>query len=383
MVKMVIKRDGKVEKFEIGKIINAIYKACNDGTIEIFYEDYLYDRIRAELFHADEELTVEEIHDIVIKGLKEFGCDTVADNYASYRKERNRIREKKSNIMKTIIELGKETDRDNGNVGNNFSAKLLRIASEANKWAMLAEMDKEMAKHHENGDYHIHDLDSFNLTVNCLHVPMEKLLKNGFNTGYITLGSPNRIGSAAMLSCIMLQSAQNDQYGGVALPDFDITLAPYVEMTREEERMFLIEHGMEVNEEYVEAKTRFNVEQAMQAVICNLNTMHSRAGSQVPFSSLNIGIPRGKNEQEEKDAALICECLIKAYMNGTKEACVFPNIIFRTKEGVNLNPEDKYYYLFELACWSASKRMNPTFCSLDAEINLPFYEKGVLIDIMG
>ena len=385
MVKRVIKRDGKVEKFEIGKIINAIDKACNDGTIEIFYEDYLYDRIRAELFHADEELTVEEIHDIVIKGLKEYGCNKVADNYASYRNERNKIREKKSNIMKTIIELGKETDRDNGNVGNNFSAKLLRIASEANKWAMLAEMDKEMAKHHENGDYHIHDLDSFNLTVNCLHIPIAKLLENGFNTGYGTLNSPRRIESAAMLSCIMLQSAQNDQFGGVALPDFDIALAPYVELTREEERRFFIEAGMEVNEEYVENRTRYRVDQAMQSIICNLNTMHSRAGSQVPFSSLNVGIPRGKNEQEEKDSALICESIIKAYMKGMgkTEACIFPNIIFRTKEGVNLNPEDKYYYLFELACWSASKRMNPTFCSLDADINLPFYEKGVLIDIMG
>ena len=210
MVKRVIKRDGKIEQFEIKKIVNVIYKACNDGAYEIHDEELLYDMIRHNLFNAPEEMTVEDIHDTVIKCLVDHGEKDIAENYSNYRKERNRIREKKSNIMKTIIELGKETDRDNGNVGNNFSAKLLRIASEANKWAMLAEMDKEMAKHHENGDYHIHDLDSFNLTVNCLHVPMEKLLKNGFNTGYITLGSPNRIGSAAMLSCIMLQSAQNN-----------------------------------------------------------------------------------------------------------------------------------------------------------------------------
>lgn len=385
MVKRVIKRDGKIEKFEIEKIVKAIYKACNEGQIKIHDEELLYDLIRMSLFNMDEEITVEEIHDIVINCLRDYNEFDIADNYENYRKDRNKIREKKSNIMKTIIELGKETDRDNGNVGNNFSAKLLRIASEANKWAMLAAMDKEMAKHHENGDYHIHDLDSFNLTVNCLHVPMERLLREGFNTGYGTLNSPRRIESAAMLSCIMLQSAQNDQFGGVALPDFDIALAPYVELTRQEERKFFIDAGLEVNEEYVEKRTLYRIDQAMQSIICNLNTMHSRAGSQVPFSSLNIGIPRGNNEQEKKDSALICESILKAYMNGMgkNEACIFPNIIFRTKEGVNLNPEDEYYYLFEIACKSAAKRMNPTFCSLDADINLPFYEKGVLIDIMG
>lgn len=381
MVKRVIKRDGKLENFEIKKIITAVDKACNDGYIKLHDEDLFYDILRSNLFNLDTEVTVEEIHDIVVKTLKYHGEAEAAENYESYRKERSKIRETKSNIMKTIVELGKETDRDNGNVGNNFSAKLLRIASEANKWAMLAAMDKEMAKHHENGDYHIHDLDSLNLTVNCSHLPAAKFLKYGFNTGYKTLKSPKRIESAAMLCCIMLQSAQNDQFGGVAIPDFDITLAPYVEITREEERQLLRKAGKEVDEEYVEMKTLFRVEQAMQSVIYNLNTMHSRAGAQVPFSSLNIGIPRGENEQEEKDSALICELIIKAYMEG--ESCIFPNIIFRTKEGVNLNPEDKYYYLFELACESASKRMNPTFCSLDADCNIPFYEKGILTDIMG
>ena len=193
MVKRVIKRDGKIENFEIEKIVKALYKACNEGQIEIHDEELLYDLLRMTLFNMEEEMTVEEIHDVVIKCLREYGELEVAENYEMYRRERNKIREKKSNIMKTIIELGKETDRDNGNVGNNFSAKLLRIASEANKWAMLAEMDKEMAKHHENGDYHIHDLDSFNLTVNCLHLPIDKLLKEGFNTGYGTLNPPKRI----------------------------------------------------------------------------------------------------------------------------------------------------------------------------------------------
>ena len=99
----------------------------------------------------------------------------------------------------------------------------------------------------------------------------------------------------------------------VALPDFDIALAPYVELTRQEERKFFIDAGLEVNEEYVEKRTLYRIDQAMQSIICNLNTMHSRAGSQVPFSSLNIGIPRGKNEQEKKDSALICESILKKF----------------------------------------------------------------------
>ena len=385
MIKRVIKRDGKIENFDMSKIVIAIDKACNDGLFIINDENMIYDDISRVLFNSEEEVTVEEIHDIVIQVLIDNKEYEIADNYSSYRNQRDKIREKKSNIMNTIVELGKETDRDNGNVGNNFSSKLLRIASEANKWTMLAMMDKEMAKHHENGDYHIHDLDSFNLTTNCLHAPLGKLLKEGFNTGYGTLKTPQRIESAAMLSCIIIQSVQNDQYGGVALPDFDINLAPYVGKTREEERNVVKDIEFEGKEEHIEKRTRERVAQAMQSVICNLNTMHSRAGSQVPFSSLNIGIPRGETEQEEKDCAMVCELLIKAYMNGMgkNEACIFPNIIFRTKEGVNLNPNDPYYYLFELACESAAKRMNPTFCSLDADINLPFYEKGILTDIMG
>ena len=387
MLKFVIKRDGKKEKFDIEKIIVAVTKACNDGMIELRDEETFYSILSSVLNSKDqEEISVEDIHEQVISALRIYGENEAADNYKYFRDERNRVREKKSNIMKTIHALGKETDRDNGNVGNNFSAKLLRIASEANKWAMLATMDKKMAKHHETGDYHIHDLDSLNLTVNCLHLPMEKLLKEGFNTGYGTLNSPQRIESAAMLACIMLQSAQNDQFGGVALPDFDIALAPYVEKTREEERQVFARANVQGNiEALVEERTIERVKQAMQSVICNLNTMHSRAGSQVPFSSLNVGIPDGKTEQEKKDSAIICEQIIRAYMQGMgkNEACIFPNIIFRTKEGVNLNPEDPYYYLFEIACESAAKRMNPTFCSLDADINLPFYEKGIYTDIMG
>lgn len=116
--------------------------------------------------------------------------------------------------MKAIKNIGIETDRDNANVGNNFSSKLLRIASESNKWHNLYNMPKYLAKAHEVGEVYFHDLDSYNLTTNCLHIPTGEVLSKGFNTGYGTIKPPKRIESAAELSCILLQSTQNDMFGG-------------------------------------------------------------------------------------------------------------------------------------------------------------------------
>lgn len=311
MITEIIKRDGRIEKFDMEKIEIAINKACNDGMIELKNRKGFFEDVQEMVNNSDiERMPIEYIHRLVIDVLRKNDEYEVANNYQYYREERNKIRDKKSNIMSTIKALGEETDRDNGNVGNNFSAKLLRIASEANKWCMLAQMDKEMAKHHETGDYHIHDLDSFNLTINCLHVPTKKLLMEGFNTGYGTLNRPKRIDSAAMLSCIILQSSQNDMFGGQSHPNFDNDMGPFVEITREYERKIYRDKGLEPNEADVEYRTRIRVEQAMQSIVCNLNTMHSRAGSQVPFSSINLGIPQG-TEKEQSDAALICECFLK------------------------------------------------------------------------
>lgn len=386
MIEKVIKRDGKIENFDIKKIYNAVDKACNDGLSAMKDKEKFINLLYNELYDNSigTAISVEKIQDIVIDTLRQCNENEVASNYQYHRTERTKIRDKKSNIMKTIKALGEETDRDNGNVGNNFSSKLLRIASEANKWTMLASMDKEMAKLHELGDYHIHDLDSFNLTVNCLHVPTRKLLMNGFNTGYGTLNKPKRIDSAAMLSCIILQSSQNDMFGGQSHPNFDNDMAPFVEITREYERNLYREMGLEPDEKQVEFRTQVRIDQAMQSIVCNLNTMHSRAGSQVPFSTINLGIPQG-TDKEKKDAAIICESFLKAYMKGMgkNESCIFPNIIFRVKDGVNKKEGDPYYYLFKLACESASIRMNPTFCNIDASFNLPLYKEGTITAIMG
>jgi ribonucleoside-triphosphate reductase len=239
-----------------------------------------------------------------------------------------------------------------------------------------------MAKSHENGDYYIHDLDSYNLTINCLQLPTYKLLSQGFNTGYGFIKPAKRIETAADLSCIMLQSSQNDMFGGQGHPNFDNDLAPFVKLTRKEiEKQLRDEIKVPANKikTLTESILIKRVKQSMQKVVYNLNTMHSRAGAQVPFSSVNIGIP------DTSEAAMLCQALLEEYLNGmgNGEQPIFPNIIFRIKKGVNRDPKDKYYYLFKLATFVASKRMNPTFMNMDADFNKVFYDKHNYPTTMG
>jgi ribonucleoside-triphosphate reductase len=245
----------------------------------------------------------------------------------------------------------------------------------------LSILPEEMARMHEQGDIYIHDLDSYNLTLNCLHVPTKKLLTHGFNTGYGTINSPRHIEVAAELLCIILQSSQNDMFGGQSHPNFDNDLAPFVKLTKKRIEKEFLEAGLPKKgfDEAVSRKLNKTVSQAMQAVVYNLNTMHSRAGSQVPFSSINIGIP------QSKEAALVCQAFLEEYLKGMGqgEQPIFPNIIFRVKKGVNREPNDPYYYLFQIASHVASQRMNPTFMNIDADFNKEYYDKGVLPATMG
>lgn len=380
----VVKRDGRRVPFNSSKISKAIRGSADEIGYNITEEDInqLTEQALNKLKQLEiEQLTVEDIQNVVETMLLSNGHREIGVAYSNYRRERTKIREIKSDLMRAIDKIGVETDRDNANVGNNFSSKLLRIASESNKWHNLSIMPKKLAKLHENGDLYYHDLDSYNLTVNCLHIPTKEVLMNGFNTGYGTINPPKRIESAAELSCILLQATQNDMFGGQSHPDFDNDMAVFVEPTREEIRKELEEYGIKDDKlsQLVENKLRKTVSQAMQGIVYNLNTMHSRAGSQVPFSSLNLGIP------ENNDAALVCEMFLLEYEKGLGkgEQPIFPNIIFRVKDGVNKKESDPYFYLYELASRVASKRMNPTFMNIDADFNKEYYDKGILPATMG
>lgn len=381
----VIKRDGRFGEFKEEKIFNAIKKACKDmlnSNVSDSEISELTKEVVSDIMNKDcDSINVEEIQDLVVDVLKRNGYTQLYKEYDRYREERNKIRDKKHDLMKAIVKIGKETDRDNANVGNNFSAKLLRIASEANKWQNLASMPKELAKEHENGDSHTHDLDAYNLTVNCLQINTGKHLKNGFNTGYGFIRPAKRIETAVLLSCILLQSSQNDMFGGQSHVNLDNDLAPYLKMTIDEIRDELISYGLRGEKLEAKLKSRLKkvLRRCMKSLIYNLNTMHSRAGSQIPFSSINIGLP------DSEEAAMICNELMKAYNRGLGkgEQPIFPNIIFRVKDGVNKKPRDPYYYLFKTACKVASKRMNPTFMNIDADFNKMYYDKGIYPATMG
>ncbi|MEN9406050.1 MAG: anaerobic ribonucleoside-triphosphate reductase [Bacillota bacterium] len=249
-------------------------------------------------------------------------------------------------LLDTIEELLIETDRENANISNSPSAKMLQIASAASRAYYLERLiPKHLSTAHQHGDYHIHDLDFYGKTLTCVQIPLGKLLTAGFNNGHGFIRSPKRPASAAALAAIILQSSQNDMHGGQSFAFFDRDLAPFVGQASDDE-----------------------IYQAMEALIYNLNSMHSRAGAQVPFSSINLGTDTSQAGRS------ITRNLLLAYKQGLgkTETPVFPNIIFRVKEGVNYHPEDPNYDLFQLAIEVAAKRLNPTFSFMDASFNKEF-----------
>lgn len=393
----VIKRDERIENFECGKISRAIEGATN-GIIKISKNDLAYMACDIEniLYNKyGSEVEVEKVHDEVIEYLKSQSdkyakCNiekskifaSLYHNYNVYRKDRDRAREIKSELMKAVRHIGlADHSTDNGNVGGNFSAKLLGIASTTNKESNLSLMPKQLSRLHEVGDLYYHDLDSYNLTVNCLHIP-SRMLSQGFNTGYGNIKAPERIETGAELICILIQSVQNDQYGGVAIPDLEKMLSPIIPKTRMEIRNQIKFINPDISDEDLKEKENTildaRIRQSMQGIVYNLNTMHSRAGSQVPFSSINLGLP------SNEDAAKLTKSFLEEYDKGLGgHQCIFPNILFAVKDGINAKEGDPYYYLYQLACKVAATKMNPTFMFLDATFHKKYYDQGYRPATMG
>ena len=380
---IVIKRDTvRRKEFDEKRIISAVEAAMKD----INYKDSklaenvsktVESSLRSDNLY---EVSILEIEDRVIQTLEEL-APAVAKSYTEFRDLRTIEREKDGELMQAIKALGISTNRDNANVGNNFSSKLLNIASAANKRYNLLMMPAKLRNLFERGDLYYHDLDSYNLTINCLQVDAGEKLEKGFNTGYGYIRQPQGIGAAAALICILIQSVQNDQFGGVSISDFDTDLAPYVNKTREKIKSTLPDLNEETVERMVEKATR----QAMQGVVYNLNTMHSRCGSQVPFSSVNVALFPELEGQEKKDAALVCRLFLEEYEKGLGkgEQPIFPSILFRVKEGFNANPEDEFYDLRLLAERVTSKRMNPTYMFVDSPANEQVLKDGCKPTTMG
>jgi ribonucleoside-triphosphate reductase (formate) len=340
------KRDGRIVEFNMEKIVSAVFKAAKavGGEDRQLAEElgeiviqYLHKQLGVEI------PTVEEVQDAVEKVLIETGHAKTAKAYILYRDRRTRLRESKSELMDVVQEILVETNRENANVGNSPSAKMLQIASAASKRYYLSRLiPDEMAQAHIDGDYHIHDLDFYGKTLTCVQIPLGRLLENGFNNGHGFIRPPKRPASAAALAAIILQSSQNDMHGGQSFAFFDRDLANFVTGSSDDE-----------------------VYQAMEALIYNLNSMHSRAGAQVPFSSINLGCDLSETGR------LVTKCLLLAYEKGLGrgETPIFPNIIFRLKKGINFDPQDPNYDLFKLAMRVSAQRLNPTFSFMDATFN--------------
>lgn len=351
------KRDGRIVEFNEGKITDAIFKAAqavggDDRTLAMELTLDVLKLLRQK--YGDEVFSVEDVQDCVEKILIEKGHARTAKAYILYRAHRNSIREAKSELMDAVEEILVETNRENANISNSPSAKMLQIASAASKKFYLSRMiPREQAQAHISGDIHIHDLDFYGKTLTCVQIPLGRLLRDGFNNGHGYIRPPKRPASATALAAIILQSSQNDMHGGQAFPFFDTDISEFVK-------------DADDNEIY----------QAMEALIYNLNSMHSRAGAQVPFSSLNIGT------DTSPAARSVVKNLLLAYEKGLGrgENPIFPNIIFRVKEGINFNEQDPNYDLFKLAIRVASRRLNPTFSFMDSSFNTSY---GIEVSYMG
>ena len=384
----------------------------------------------------EERPNVETIQDAVEKVLVESGHARTAKEYILYRAERTRVREMNTRLMKVYEDLtfkdAAENDikRENANIdGDTAMGTMLKYGSEgAKQFYEMFVLKPEHSKAHIAGDIHIHDLDFLTLTTTCCQIDIEKLFQGGFSTGHGFLREPNDIQSYSALACIAIQSNQNDQHGGQSIPNFDYGMAHGVcktyaklyrqnlikalslldepiseEMVKELHERLWKEEGLRpvladdngFRERELEELREFASEQdlkkasdfayrcaqketdratyqAMEALVHNLNTMHSRAGAQIPFSSINYGMdtsPEGR--MVIKNVLLATEAGL-----GNGETPIFPIHIFKVKEGINYNPGEPNYDLFKLACRVSAKRLFPNFSFLDAPFNAQYYKEG-------
>ena len=381
-------------------------------------------------YKDSEKIKIEEIQDIIEEQLKKLKYEDVYESFSEYRERRAQSREmfmddkKRHKFLKTLEGLGlksaseDDTKRENANVdGDTAMGTMLQYGSTVSKeFAKSYLMKKKYSDAHDDGDIHIHDMDFLPMgTTTCMQIDLEKLFKGGFSTGHGHLREPNDIMSYTALAAIAVQSDQNDQHGGQSIPAFDYYMAPGVLKTFKKQFKQLIADYLDYSEfgnficmntivkeidklesidvdlsifdrickDSEEVKRLFKLSyekalqktdrityQAMEAFVHNLNTMHSRAGAQVPFSSINFGTDTSsegrmvmKNYLLAVDAGL-----------GHNETPIFPISIFKVKEGVNYNPEDPNYDLFKLSCKVSAKRLFPNFSFMDSPFNKQYYK---------
>lgn len=393
MVSTIRKRDGRIENFDKQKIINAVIKAMNHE----FVSDLKYASDIAEKIHNldNEVISVEDIQNLVEIELMKSQYKNVAKAYILYREKRNIARGRKTydTYMGIVNTIANEITKENANMNTDTPAgMMMKFASETSKPFVVDMLLSDTAKDYVKSNYiHIHDADYYpTKSLTCLQHPLDRILKGGFHAGHGSSRPAKRIETAAIIACISMESVQNEMHGGQAIPAFDFYLAPYVrtsfieelektealtgvDLSKYKEMKFddyeIVDlKGLEGEERYFHHamnQTVNRVHQAMESFIHNMNTIHSRGGNQVVFSSINYGT----------DTSAEGRCIIREMLNstlrgvGNGETPIFPIQIWKTKSGVNYLPEDKNYDLYKLACKVTAKRFFPNFVNLDASFN--------------
>lgn len=435
MIKYVIKRDGRRAKFNSTKISDAITSAFLDKEMQFGKKelDALTDKVCDRLDASTDKQTVrvEAVQDIVEDVLmSKDKYKEVAKAYILYRAERTRMRESKSKIISTIQEI-KSADLKNSNIlrdnanesGCTPAGAYGKIASETNKtYNLINVVDRNIAELHSKGYMHLHDLNLYDLTFNCLFAPIGKLLKTGFDSGTGFIRSPRSIQSAASITAVILQLQSNQQFGGIASANLDFELAPYVDMSFKKNLSWIIASNTVLSEKNIEfesfddidnaaigkaikkeahairkqmardglslnlpfkdvvakydrkavveayLKTKDDVYQAMEGLVHNLNSLQSRSGNQVPFSSLNFGL------DTSRCGRLVSSNLIAAQMAGLGDGltAIFPILIIKYMKGVSYLPDDPNYDLKKAAIACLARRFYPNAVGVDNDFNAPY-----------
>ena len=394
MIQTVVKRDGRIVGFNEQKIMAAIRKAMlhTDKGEDSTLIEQITDHIS---FRGKSQMSVEAIQDAIEMELMKSARKDVAQKYIAYRNQRNIARKAKTRDVFMSIVNAKNNDitRENANMNADTPAgMMMKFASETTKPFvddyLLSEEVRDAVLHNY---IHIHDKDYYpTKSLTCVQHPLDIILQHGFTAGHGSSRPAKRIETAAVLACISLETCQNEMHGGQAIPAFDFYLAPYVRMSYQEEVKNLekltgedlkdlydapIDDYLEKSLEGLEGKARLEqhainktvnrVHQAMEAFIHNMNTIHSRGGNQVVFSSINYG-----TDTSAEGRCIMREILESTYEGvGNGETAIFPIQIWKKKRGVNYLPEDRNYDLYQLACKVTARRFFPNFLNLDATFN--------------
>ena len=395
---LIIKRDGSVVEFDRAKIENAVLAAFEDVDGEL--DDYAKSKadniatyVETQADKSDHELTVEEIQDLVEQGLMSCRRKDVARAYIQYRYERTKVREHNTKFMQEVARKLDASDIQNQNANideHSFGGRM----GEANRALMkkfaLDYCMSEMARNnHLNNYIYIHDLDSYAVGMhNCLTIPFDKLLAEGFNTRQTDVRPANSVNTAFQLVAVIFQLQSLQQFGGVSASHIDWTMVPYVRKSFfkhwKDGRKFLLHDentdnliffkDKRIDDDYYKDEaydyalemTKREIHQAVEGMYHNLNTLQSRSGNQLPFTSINYGtctLPEGR---------MITEEILNVSIEGLgrlHKTSIFPCGIFQCMKGVNRAPGDPNYDLFQLALKSTAQRLYPNYVNVDWSTN--------------